>query len=116
MCVCPSVQVDVIIDETYAPDPTTYHLTAFLNTYNLTMADVAEYKWGGSNPKVAPEPDLNEIDSVHSPAARLLVGLSRKYAKEAEVVGMVHCCKLPILSLERQQLTALPANIVHTTV
>jgi len=45
-------QVDVIIDETYAPDPTAYHLTALLQTYNLTVAEVAQYKWLGSNPKV----------------------------------------------------------------
>ena len=44
--------MDIIIDETYAPDPTVYHLTAFLQTYNLTKAEVAHYKWLGSNPKV----------------------------------------------------------------
>ena len=45
-------QVDVLIDETYAVDPTSYNLTTFLATYNLTEASVANYSWGGSTPKV----------------------------------------------------------------
>ncbi len=46
------MQVDVLIDETYAVVPTGYYLTDFLASYNLTMADVANYSWGGSIPKV----------------------------------------------------------------
>lgn len=49
-----SSQVDIIVDETYAPDPTTYDLAAFLATFNLTSADKAKYKWlAGATPKAS---------------------------------------------------------------
>ena len=56
--VCPNPhiasQVDIIVDETYAPDPTAYDLAAFLGTFNLTAADKAKYKWlAGAVPKAS---------------------------------------------------------------
>ena len=37
------VQVNVLVDETYAPDPTQYNLASFYSNYNITPADNSSY-------------------------------------------------------------------------
>ena len=39
------MQVSVLVDETYAPDPTQYNLASFYSAYNITPADNSSFSF-----------------------------------------------------------------------
>lgn len=61
------MQVDIIVDETFAADPTNYTLNTFLSNLNLSASDNASFIQNDAVfRRVGPSPATDPLLSVHN--------------------------------------------------